>query len=68
MLKSSLKNDKQKILSLAWNFYSNVFNLTDDNLEKLRKNYSIIKSFEKNNVRIELMIRVNKTAHNNGYK
>ncbi|ALJ06328.1 hypothetical protein APS56_14805 [Pseudalgibacter alginicilyticus] len=67
-----LNNDKRSFEGFSgkemYVFYSNVYNLTDDNLEILHKNYSIIKSFEKNNVRIELMIRVNKTAHNNGYK
>ncbi len=36
-------------------FYSNVYNLSDDELKKLHQNYHILKSFEKRNVRIEIM-------------
>lgn len=34
---------------------SNVYNLSDDELEAIKKNYIIIKTFEKNNVRVELL-------------
>ncbi|WP_242118578.1 glycosyltransferase family 39 protein [Aestuariivivens sediminicola] len=41
-------------------FYSNVYNLSDEALEILNHNYHIIKSFKKNNIRIELMEKVTK--------
>ena len=36
-------------------FYSNVYNLNDEDLKTLHQNYHILKSFEKHNVRIEIM-------------
>ncbi|MHA7057828.1 hypothetical protein ACWGOQ_0011445 [Aquimarina sp. M1] len=36
-------------------FYSNVYNLSDMELQELDKNYYPLKSFKKNNVRIEIM-------------
>jgi len=39
----------------AFVFYSNVYNLSDFNLEVLHENYHITKSFTKRNVRVELM-------------
>ncbi|WP_034042231.1 hypothetical protein [Wocania ichthyoenteri] len=38
-------------------FYSNVYNLSDYNLEILDKDYSTIKSYTKRNVRVQLMKR-----------
>ncbi|WP_053991553.1 hypothetical protein [Mangrovimonas sp. TPBH4] len=49
-------------------FYSNVYNLSDYELDILHKNYSVLKSFEKNNVRVDLMIRTNKITQNNSHK
>lgn len=40
-------------------FYSNVYNLSDEHLKILSQEYHIIKSFEKCNVRIELMQKNN---------
>jgi len=66
-----LNGDKRSFKGFSGNeiyvFYSNVYNLSDDELEILHKNYLVIKSFEKHNVRVELMMRANRTAHNNGY-
>jgi hypothetical protein len=36
-------------------FYSNVYNLSDNDIEILNENYYVLKSFEKRNVRVELM-------------
>jgi uncharacterized membrane protein len=36
-------------------FYSNVYNLSDEDLKTLHQYYHILKSFEKHNVRIEIM-------------
>ncbi len=67
-----LNNDQRSFEKFSGNekyvLYSNVYNLSDDNLEILHNNYTIIKSFEKNKVRIELLIRVNKKADNTSYK
>ncbi len=38
-------------------FYSNVYNLTDKELQTLKQEYHVIKSFEQRNVRIEIMER-----------
>lgn len=66
----NLNDDNRFFKSFTGNemyvFYSNVYNLSDENLELLHKDYSIIKSFEKNNIRVELMIKVKKIAINNG--
>lgn len=40
-------------------FYSNVYNLSDEHLKILSQEYHIIKSFEKCNIRIELMQKNN---------
>lgn len=39
-------------------FYSNVYNLSDEDLKTLSCNYQILKSFRKRNVRIEIMQRM----------
>ena len=36
-------------------FYSNVYNLSDEELDMLQENYIVIKSYKKRNVRIEIM-------------
>lgn len=46
-------------------FYSNVYNLSDEDLKILDNNYLVIKTFEKNAVRVDLMIRVNEFESNN---
>ena len=38
-------------------FYSNVYNLSDDELEVLKRNYRIIKTFRKGSIRVEVMQR-----------
>lgn len=40
-------------------FYSNVYNLSDSELEELHQNYFILKTFSKFNVRIEIMQKKN---------
>ena len=36
-------------------FYSNVYNLSDEDLKTLHENYHIIQTFEKRNVRVEIL-------------
>ncbi|MDO7137349.1 hypothetical protein [Algibacter lectus] len=39
-------------------FYSNVYNLSDEELQELQENYYTLKLFKKNNVRIEIMMKI----------
>ena len=41
-------------------FYSNVYNLSDEDLQELHQNYYILKSFVKCNIRVEVMQKKHK--------